>query len=129
MWAMMAAPLIAGNDLRNMTPATASILTNADVIAVDQDPLGVQGKPISTDKVLEVWSKRLAGTATYAVALLNRSELTADITVTWSSLGITSGGAMVRDLWAGTDLGSIPSQYTAKAVPGHGVVMLKVVGE
>jgi len=127
LWAIMAAPLIAGNDVRNMTAATKNILTNADVIAVDQDPLGIQGKPISTSTTLEVWSKKLSGDQTYAVVLFNRTEASAAITVTWSSLGMTSTSATVRDLWSHTDLGPTATQYTA-TVPSHGVVMLKVVG-
>jgi len=129
MWAMMAAPLIAGNDLRNMTPDTVEILTNAEVIAIDQDPLGVQGTPISTSTTLEVWSKRLAQPSTYAVALLNRTDAAADMTVTWEQLGLASANATVRDLWAKEDLGSLPTQFTATQVPSHGVVMLKVTGE
>jgi len=128
LWAIMAAPLIAGNDVRSMSPATKNILTNADVIAVDQDPLGVQGKPISTSATLEVWSKKLSGDQTYAVVLFNRTAASADITVTWASLGITASSATVRDLWAHSDLGSISTEYKA-TVPSHGVVMLKVVGE
>jgi alpha-galactosidase len=127
MWAIMAAPLIAGNDLRSMTAATKDILTNADVIAVDQDALGIQGKPISTSTTLEVWSKKLFGTQTYAVVLFNRTAASADITVTWASLGITGSSATVRDLWSHTDLGPTATQYTA-TVPSHGVVMLRVVG-
>jgi alpha-galactosidase len=128
LWAIMAAPLIAGNDLRNMTPATTEILTNAEVIAVDQDALGIQGTPIGSGTTIEVWSKRLSGTATYAVALLNRGATTADITVTWSSLGITTSSATVRDLWAHKDLGTLDTQYTAAGVPSHGVAMLKIAG-
>jgi alpha-galactosidase len=128
LWAIMAAPLIAGNDVRNMSATTKSILTNADVIAIDQDPLGIQGKPISTSTTLEVWSKKLTGTQTYAVVLFNRTTASADIAVTWVSLGMTSSSATVRDLWAHTDLGSIATQYQA-TVPSHGVVMLRVVGD
>jgi alpha-galactosidase len=127
LWAIMAAPLIAGNDVRSMTAATNNILTNADVIAVDQDPLGIQGTPISTSTTLEVWSKKLSGTDTYAVVLFNRTTASADITVTWASLGLTTSSATVRDLWSHTDRASTPTQYTA-TVPSHGVVMLKVVG-
>jgi alpha-galactosidase len=127
LWAIMAAPLIAGNDLRSMSAATKATLTNADVIAVDQDPLGLQGKPISASTTLEVWTRRLSGSQTYAVVLFNRTSATASMTVTWSSVGLTSTSATVRDLWAHSDLGSIASQYTA-SVPSHGVVMLKVVG-
>ncbi len=129
MWAMMAAPLIAGNDLRSMTQATKDILINTDIIAVDQDALGKQGRPISVSKTLEVWAKPLVGAQTYAVALLNRTSAAADITVTWSSLGLTSTSATVRDLWAHADLGSVSDSYTATSVPSHGVVVLKVAAE
>jgi alpha-galactosidase len=128
MWAMMAAPLIAGNDVRSMSLATEATLTNSDVIAVDQDPGAVQGQPIGTDLELEVWVKPLAGTATYAVALLNRTDTAADMTVAWSDIGLTSTGATVRDLWTHQDLGVVPTQYTT-TVPSHGVAMLKVVGQ
>jgi alpha-galactosidase len=130
LWAIMAAPLIAGNDLRSMTPATLDILTNPDVIAVDQDALGIQGRPVSVSTTLEVWSKTLAQPSALAVALLNRTETAADITVTWSMLGLPpSGSARVRDLWARQDLGSFSGQYTAARVPPHGVAMLKIAAE
>ena len=128
LWALMAAPLIAGNDLRSMSQATIYILTNTEVIAVNQDPLGVQGKPISTSTTLEVWSKQLTGVNTYAVILFNRTEAAADITVGWAELGLTTSSALVRDLWARTDLGIVATGYTA-TVPSHGVVMLKVTGQ
>ncbi|MES1171765.1 MAG: hypothetical protein ABUL77_00885 [Bacteroidota bacterium] len=67
--------------------------------------------------------------STYAVALLNRTAAPVDITVTWAMLGLTSGSASVRDLWAKQDLGTMATKYTATAVPSHGVVMLKVVGQ
>jgi alpha-galactosidase len=128
MWAMMAAPLIAGNDLRIMNQPTKDILLNTDVIAVDQDALGKQGQPLSGSSLtLEVWSKQLTGPNTYAVVLFNRTAAAAEISVTWTELGITAASASVRDLWTHTDLGSISTQYTAN-VPSHGVVMLKVAG-
>ena len=127
MWAMLAAPLIAGNDLRSMSSATKTTLTNTDVIAVDQDPLGKQATRVATPGTnLEVWSKTLSGTNTRAVALLNRGSSTASISVMWSQLGIPTGAATVRDLWSHTDLGSFSGSYTASSVPSHGVVMLKV---
>jgi alpha-galactosidase len=128
LWALMAAPLIAGNDLRSMSAETIAILTNPEVIAVNQDPLGVQGKPISEDKTLEVWAKHLTGQDTYAVILFNRSEAAAEITVTWSELGLSTSSALVRDLWAMTDVGVVATEYTAN-VPSHGVVMVKVTGQ
>ncbi len=126
MWAMLAAPLIAGNDLRKMTAATTTTLTNTDVIAVDQDPLGAQGQLVATPGTnLQVWSKKLVGTSARAVALFNRNDSgNATIAVQWSALGL-SGAANVRDLWSHTDLGSFNGSYSA-SVPSHGVVMLKI---
>lgn len=127
LWAIMAAPLIAGNDLTAMTPATIETLTNPEVIAVDQDPGGVQGQPVSESTVLEVWSKPLAQKGAYAVALFNRTDDAADISVAWSALGMSSDGASVRDLWLHEDLGIMLGGWTAPSVPSHGVVMLRVV--
>jgi alpha-galactosidase len=127
MWAMLAAPLISGNDIRSMSAATKTTLTNTDVIAVDQDPAGNQGRLVASPGTnLQVWSKTLSGTNVRAVALLNRGSGTASITVQWSALGIPTGAATVRDLWAHSDLGSFSGSYTASAVPSHGVMMLKV---
>jgi alpha-galactosidase len=127
MWAIMAAPLIAGNDLRSMTAATLETLTNAELIAVNQDPLGIQGRLVaSPGQDLQVWSKMLSGSNTRAVALFNRGTTTAPITVQWTDLGIPPGAALVRDLWSHADLGSFSNSYTASTVPGHGVVMLKI---
>ena len=127
MWAIMAAPLLAGNDVRSMNATTRTILTNAEVIAVDQDPLGIQGKVVASPGAnLQVWAKRLSGASTVAVALFNRGTSSASITVQWSAIGIPTGAAVVRDLWEHMDLGSFVGSYTAPSVPGHGVVMLKV---
>jgi alpha-galactosidase len=126
MWAMLAAPLIAGNDLTVMSTATKAILTNADVIAVDQDPLGNQGTLVATPQAgLQVWSKTLSNNAR-AVALFNRNASAADITVTFAQVGFASGQVLVRDLWQHADLGSFETSYAAKSVPGHGVVMLRL---
>ena len=127
MWAILTAPLIAGNDLRSMSAATKTTLTNSEVIAVDQDPLGLQGRLVASPGAnLQIWSKTLSGTNTRAVALLNRGTATASITVQWSALGIPTGAAMIRDLWNHSDLGMFSGSYTASSVPSHGVVMLKV---
>ncbi|MGE5786038.1 MAG: glycoside hydrolase family 27 protein [Myxococcales bacterium] len=127
LWAIMAAPLIAGNDIRSMSTATKDILTNLEVIAVDQDPLGIQGHIVSGKGAnLQIWAKKLSGTNTVAAVLLNRGTASASITAQWSQLGIPTGAATVRDLWSHTDLGSFTGSYAASAVPGHGVVMIKV---
>lgn len=130
LWAMMAAPLLAGNDIRSMSATTKAILTNPDVIAVDQDELGVQATVVATPGTnLEIWSKRLSGTNARAVALFNRSGSATAMTVQWSVLGIPAGSATVRDLWNQKDLGSFTDSYKASSVPSHGVVMLKVVSD
>jgi alpha-galactosidase len=129
LWAIMAAPLIAGNDLRNMSPATRDILTAPEVIAVDQDVLGMQGTRVSetaaADKP-EIWSKILSGVNARAVVLFNRSEEAVDISVTWNEIGLPSGPATVRDLWDRIDRGVFSDQYTAHVLP-HGVVLVKIV--
>lgn len=127
LWAIMAAPLIAGNDVRTMSAATREILLNTEVIAVDQDTLGQQGVPISQSTELEVWRRPLASGA-QAVVLLNRGETPSDISVSWQSLGI-SGPARVRDLWLHADLGTVTDQYTAAAIPPHGSVMVIITPE
>ena len=127
MWAILAAPLITGNDISTMTAATKAILTNADVIAVNQDALGKQATRVATPgSNLEVWSKQMSGTNVYAVALFNRSGSAASITVKWTDIGLPAGAASVRDLYAQKDLGSSTDSYTATSVPSHGIVMLKI---
>ena len=122
LWAILAAPLLAGNDLRGMTDETRSILMNPEVIAVDQDKKGVQGRRIWQEGPLEIWSKPLAD-GSHAVGLFNRGY-DADITLNFTSLGFT-GPVRVRDLWQHKDLGSMHASYTV-TVPHHGVVMLKI---
>jgi alpha-galactosidase len=128
MWAMLAAPLIAGNDIRSMSATTKAILTNPDVIAVNQDPLGIQATLVGTaGSGLEIWSKKLSGTNARAVALFNRSGSSASMTVQWSQIGLPQGAATVRDLWNQKDLGPFTDAYKADGIPKHGIVMLKIV--
>jgi len=123
LWAILAAPLLAGNDLRNMSPAILEILTNREVIAVDQDKDGKQGKQIWKSGDQEVWTRPLAGGA-QAVALFNRAAEPAKVSVRWADIGI-SGKPRVRDLWLHQDVAVTGAEYFA-TVPGHGVVMLRV---
>jgi alpha-galactosidase len=130
MWAMLAAPLLTGNDLRSVPADIVAILTNADIIAVDQDPLGKQGTRISSQNVgngqsLETWSKQLSGNGVYAVALLNNTNNAASMTLNFSQIGL-SGQVSVRDLWQHTDLGTFSGSYTAMQIPSYGVAMLRV---
>jgi alpha-galactosidase len=122
LWALLAAPLLAGNDLTRMSPETLSILANREVIAIDQDPMGAQGDRVAAEGPLEVWARPLAGGAR-AVGLFNRSDLPAEMAVDFARLGV-SGPAMTRDVWAGKDLGSLTG-YKAM-VPAHGVVLLRL---
>jgi alpha-galactosidase len=125
LWAMLAAPLIAGNDVRNMTPETKEILTNKEVIAVDQDPLGVQGRRVRKNGDLEVWAKEMKD-GSRAVILFNRGAAEAEIAASWEDLGYPAHlAASVRDLWEKKDLGKVTGKFSAR-VPSHGVVMIRV---
>ncbi|HZY71547.1 MAG TPA: alpha-galactosidase [Edaphobacter sp.] len=125
MWALLAAPLLAGNDIEHMSADTKEILLNKEVIAIDQDALGQQGRRVKKTGDLEVWSKQLADGGR-AVALLNRGKETAKIDVAWSDIGYpNSVSASVRDLWAKKDVGRKTGGYSAE-VPSHGVVMVRV---
>jgi alpha-galactosidase len=125
LWCLLAAPLMAGNDIRNMPADIHDILTNKEVIAIDQDPLGRQGRRVKRAGDLEVWAKQLADGGR-AVALLNRSAAEASITVSWTELGYPEHvPAKVRDLWAKKDLGEKTGGFSA-SVPSHGVVMVRV---
>jgi alpha-galactosidase len=127
LWAISGAPLLAGNDITTMSSTTQSILTNSEVIAVDQDPLDLQAVKVSEPSIgLQVWSKVLSGSGQRAVALLNRTGSTANIKVNWNDIDLT-GSAAVRDLWAHSNLGNFSGSYTA-SVPSHGVVLLKISG-
>lgn len=123
LWAILAAPLLAGNDLSKMDDTTKSILMNKDVIAVDQDGLGAQGDRVHESGPYEVWMKPLSD-GSKAVALFNRSEAVYPITVHFKDIGF-NGSVHARDLWAHKDLGSLQGSYTA-TVPRHGVVMLRL---
>lgn len=126
LWAIMAAPLIAGNDLRTMSQETKDILMNSEVIAVDQDAGGKQGTKVHAEGGLEIWAKPLKQKNAVAVVLFNRNEAAADITCKWSDVGLAPGKAKVRDLWAHADRGAFEGNYKSN-VPSHGVVMMKVV--
>jgi alpha-galactosidase len=128
LWCLMSAPLIAGNDLTAMSAQTSSILTNAELIAVDQDPAGEQGVCLPNTSTNQIWVKPL-GTdfTTKAVGLFNTNSVATAITVNWTNLGLRAGSATVRDLWAGANLGTFTNSFTTN-VPSHGIVVLKVVG-
>src|SRR6266516_4815788 len=125
LWAILAAPLIAGNDLRNMPLEIHDILTNKEVIAVNQDPLGREGRRVWKDQDREIWSKQLKD-GSRAVVLLNRGASGTEISVLWEAIGYPGNvSANVRDLWAHKDLGKFTGKFAAKVEP-HGVVVVTI---
>ena len=135
MWCMLAAPLIAGNDLRNMTPETIDILTNKEAIAVNQDSLGIQGfKYLKLDSV-EVWIKSLKG-GDLVVCFLNRNKASQKIEFDWKKHPIRDDFSKteflfdqnvykIRDLWAKKEIGTTKKVLKVK-VPSHDVLMLRL---
>lgn len=135
MWAMLAAPLIAGNDVRNMSKETQEILTNKEVIAIDQDALGIQGFPAITEDNLEIWVKPLS-VDEWAFCFLNRSDEAKNISFDWKDNFIKDDNFgkqfdakktvyKIRDLWAKKDSGDTNSVLKTR-VPPHDVVMFRL---
>jgi alpha-galactosidase len=125
LWAMFAAPLMAGNDLATMNAATKAILMNKEVIAVDQDPLGIAASRVWKDGDAEVWVRPLKGGGR-AVALFNRGKQARKIAATWEQLQYPAAlSATVRDLWQHKDLASAKGRVSAE-VGAHAVVMLTI---
>lgn len=128
MWAIAGAPLIAGNDLREMADETRALLTNRDVIAIDQDARLVQGTKVYEASGLEVWSKPLAprgGKERRAVAFYNPTNRERSASVGWDVVGLAPARAHVRDVWTGAESESDGFRAT---VPPHGVTLLLVDG-
>jgi alpha-galactosidase len=123
LWVILAAPLLAGNDLTTMTPETISLLTNREVIAVDQDRLGKQGDRVSAEGPIEIWARPLADGGK-AVGVFNRHPTAISATVDFKQLGFRKA-VQVRDIWQAKDLGKMEEPYSV-VVPPHGVVFLHV---
>jgi alpha-galactosidase len=123
LWALVASPLLAGNDIRNMTPATKAILLNKEVIAIDQDPLGKQASPVKSGN-LETWSKPMAD-GSVAVGVVNIGSSATPVKVNASDLKLGGPVKKARDLWAHKDVQFTGSAYAA-TVPSHGVLLLRV---
>jgi alpha-galactosidase len=123
LWCLLAAPLLAGNDLTQMSPATFAILANPKAIAVDQDRAGVQARRVQQIGPVEVWMKPLAD-GSKAVGLFNREQGVVPVKVSLKELGL-GPSATARDLWAHKDLGTVKETLSAE-VGEHGVVFLKL---
>jgi alpha-galactosidase len=135
MWCMLAAPLISGNDLRHMSPQTLEILANKEVIAVNQDKLGVEGFVYSTNDNVEVWFKPLSGDR-WAMCVLNRNPAAKKISFDWKKEKVADGFSKrdtqfdtttyaLRNLWSKTDAGDTGKTLAAE-VPGHDVLLLRL---
>ncbi len=123
LWALTAAPLLAGNDIRTMSDTTKSILLNKEVIAIDQDPLGKQASPVKNGE-LETWVKPLKDGGV-AVGVVNLGSAPAAATVKASDLGLKGSPKSARDLWQHADVKFANGAYSAQ-VPSHGVLLLRV---
>ena len=123
LWCLLNAPLLLGCDLTQLDDFTLNLLTNDEVLSVNQDPRGEPAKRLMRDGMKEVWGKTMAD-GSKAVGLFNRSQAPDRVTVQWQALGLT-GPQQVRDLWRQKDQGMFEGHFTAK-VPRHGVVLIKI---
>jgi alpha-galactosidase len=123
LWCLLASPLLIGCDLSQMDDFTLNLLSNDEVIAVDQDPLGRQATRISKMGNLEIWAKDMQD-GTKAIGFFNRGETPSMIQVKWADLGL-HGRHRVRDLWRQKDIGKFTDSFTAE-VARHGVVLVRV---
>jgi alpha-galactosidase len=135
MWCMLAAPLISGNDLAHMKKEVLEILTNPDVIAVNQDALGVEGFPYSTNGTVEVWFKPLAG-GDWTMCVLNRGKDAQTISFNWKNENVADSFSKhdahfatttygLRNLWTKQPAGTTKEVLSAE-IPGHDVLMLRL---
>lgn len=124
LWCILAAPLMAGNDMRTMPDSIANILTAKEVIAIDQDPRGFQGYKVFDNGKQQVYNKPLSDGAT-AVLLLNMDTTAATVSVTWDQIGLR-GNQAVRDLWNKKDLGHYANSFKAKLLQQYDHVLIKV---
>jgi len=124
LWCILAAPLMAGNDVRIMTDEIRDILTDSEVIALDQDLLGKQGYRFAKEGNKEVWVKELSDGA-WGVCVLNGGKETTEITVNWKDLSFLKGDYRVRDLWKKKDIGTTNENFIG-TVDSHDVVLFKL---
>lgn len=126
MWAMLASPLLTGSDVRNLDAYTLETLTNREVIAVNQDPLGLQAKKVKDSGDLEIYAKPLSD-GSWAVALLNRNGTTAIMELDWKKdLGLDWENVTIRDLWKHESEQMDTDTYSAEVI-GHEAKVLKVI--
>jgi len=127
LWALSSAPLMVGSDLTRLSPATLSLLTNAEALAIHNDPYGLQ--PIKVDEPapgVEIWAKPMAVAGRRAIALVNRTDAAAQVNIKWEKLGLTAAPKSAHDVWNKKDLASTSEPLS---VPAHDLVLLTVDGE
>jgi alpha-galactosidase len=124
LWCILAAPLMAGNDVRKMSDEVRDILTNKEVIAIDQDPLGKQGYQFMTHPGKEIWVKELSN-GNWAVCFFNSGDNPLKIRLKWEHLWFLKGTYKVRDLWQKKDLGTTQKGFTGDIAP-HDVLLFKL---
>jgi alpha-galactosidase len=124
LWSILAAPIMAGNDLRVMSEGVKNIITAKEVLAINQDSRTHQGYRVYEKDSIEIYNKPLSD-GTTAVLMLNKGEKISDITVLWEQIGL-SGSQPVRDLWLEKDLGSFTDSFTAKSLGKHEHLLLKI---
>lgn len=124
LWSVVSAPLILGNDVRNMSEATKQILLNKEIIAVDQDKATKPGSRVISDDQKEIWVKQL-NDGSKAIVIFNKQDTEATLSLNFKDINITKK-AKIRDLWSHNDKGTFTDSYSAKVAP-HGVVMIKLI--
>jgi alpha-galactosidase len=123
LWCLLCSPLLIGCDMTQLDAFTLNLLTNDEVLEVNQDPLGEQAHRVGADGSVEVWAKKMEDGST-AVGLFNRDEVEKPVTAKWSDLNV-KGKLRVRDLWRQKDLGTFTDSFQAP-VPRHGVVLIRL---
>jgi alpha-galactosidase len=123
-WCMLAAPLIAGNDVRNMKPEIRDILVNPDLVAIDQDPLGKEGFRVTADAYHEIWAKELSG-GDWAVCLFNPGPFGAKMHLHWNDLYFFTGSYSVRDLWNKKNLGTTDQDFNGE-IGSHDIAVFRL---
>jgi alpha-galactosidase len=124
LWCMLAAPLMAGNDVRGMSESIRRILTDKEVIALDQDPLGRQGYQFMTHPGKEIWAKECSN-GEWGVCFLNTGESALKLRIHWSHLFFLKGDYRIRDLWRKKDLGITSKDLDAEVAP-HDVLLVRL---
>ena len=123
LWSLLAAPLLIGSDISELSPFALEVLSNSEVIEIDQDPLGIGARRVATAGQTQVWARPLWD-GTVAIGLFNRGKKAAKVSIQWNEVGL-SGTLAVRDLWQQRDLGEFNQSYSVE-VASHGAALIKV---